>query len=264
MATKRQAPSDGEVRQPSKRSKPSPYQHQQRPAHHGKKSFKKAHPVNELKNTVRSLRRLLDRNDDMPANVRVEKERALQTAERDLREAEKAKKRSDMIGKYHKIRFFDRQKAERRLKKARKELKESAEGDEKEIERLRKKVEDAEVDLNYAMYFPLGKDYVSLFPTKRNKDGETEDMVGGEGKEVERQGDPEMFGVVKKCMREGTLTDLREGRLSENGDVVKVEEDTAARPITKAKREKGGKANRPNQQVEGQESGDEDGAGFFE
>ncbi|KAK4507619.1 hypothetical protein PRZ48_001354 [Zasmidium cellare] len=263
MATKRQAPSDSDARpQPAKRSKPStPYQHQQRPAHHGKKSFKKAHPVNELKSTVRSLRRLLTRSDDLPANIRVEKERALQTAERDLKEAEKAKKRSDMIGKYHKIRFFERQKAERRLKKAKKALREAEESGDGDVEELRARVEEVEVELNYAMYYPLEKEYVSLFPTRRGKDGEVEEVV----KDGERQGDAEMLEVVRKCMKEGTLNDLREGRLSDKGERVKdeEEEEEVARP-TKKKAAKPAKSKRAQDEEEEGGDDDETGGGFFE
>ncbi|KAF2173350.1 hypothetical protein M409DRAFT_62873 [Zasmidium cellare ATCC 36951] len=268
MATKRQAPSDSDARQqPPKRPKPStstPYHHQQRPAHHGKKSFKKAHPVNELKSTVRSLRRLLERSDDqLPAGIRIEKERALQTAERDLRDAEKAKKRSDVIGKFHKIRFFERQKAERRLKKARRAVREAEEEGEGEgdveVGLLRRKVEDAEVDLNYAMFFPLEREYVSLFPTRR---GEEE----SEGREGERQGDVEMWALVKRCMKEGTLADLRGGRLSASGERLKdEEEEEVARP---AKKKKAGKVTSSkhvqNKDEEGESGDDQTGGGFFE
>lgn len=263
MATKRQAPSDGEVQQSSKRSKPSTYQHQQRPAHHGKKSFKKAHPVNELKSSVRNLRRLLDRNDDLPANVRIEKERALQTAERDLREAEKAKKRSDMIGKYHKIRFFERQKAERRLKKARREVKEAeekGEDDSGELAQLKAKVEDAEVDLNYTMYFPLEKEYASLWPAKRNKDDGSEN----DGKDAERQGDSNMLDVVRKCMKEGTLKDLREGRLTDQGDPIQEEKESASRPANRKKNAKAGGSKHAQDEAAEESGEDETGGGFFE
>lgn len=251
------------MQQSSKRLKSSTYQHQQRPAHHGKKSFKKAHPVNELKSTVRNLRRLLDRNDDLPANVRVEKERALQTAERDLGEAEKAKKRSDMIGKYHKIRFFERQKAERRLKKARREVKETGEmgeGGSGELVQLKAKAEGAEVDLNYTMYFPLEKEYVSLWPAKRNKDDEDEN----DGKDTERQGDSDMLEVVRKCMKEGTLKDLREGRLTDQGERIQEEKESASRPAKGKRNGKAGGSKHARDDAAEESGEDETGGGFFE
>ena len=157
-------------------------------------SFKKAHPLNPLKSRVRSLRRLLENpTASLPADVRVEKERALQTAQRELDEESQAKVRSEMIGRWHRVRFFERQKATKRLKRARKE------GREEEAR-------EAETDVMYAMYFPLEVPYVPLYPVKRGEDGEA-------GVEVERQGDKEMWGRVRECMREGTLEALKHGRL---------------------------------------------------
>ena len=60
----------------------------------GAKTFKKAHPVNELKSRVRSLKRQLERNDSLSAVEQQEKERALRHAEEELARNERAKKRS--------------------------------------------------------------------------------------------------------------------------------------------------------------------------
>lgn len=279
MATKRQAPDDTDSRPVWKRHKPN--EHQLRP-NHGKKSFKKAHPVNELKSSIRSLRRLLEKQENLPADVRVEKERALQSAQHELAEAEKAKKRSDMIGKYHKVRFFERQKAERRLKKLRKELKSCREqgGEKDRAEALSRKVEDAEVDLNYALYFPLDQDYVKLFPSKKNAAGGEEKSATPEteGADTERQGDVQMWELVRKCGKEGTLKDLREGRLKQDGAEEGVE---APRPhkkgmkkTEKANKDAGKKAvgkssvargnDKAKMEAAEEESGDESGGGFFE
>jgi hypothetical protein len=141
--------------------------------------------------------------------VRQEKERALQTAQHELREAEKAKRRSEMIGKYHKIRFFDRQKATKRLKRARKDL-QACESEGEERARLEMLVEDAEVDMNYAQYFPLDQPYVSLFP-RRNDDRDEDRSEEQEGSE--RKGDEVMRQKVKECMVDGTLDALRNGKL---------------------------------------------------
>lgn len=240
MATKRQAPDD----RPGQSSTTTTHQSRKRfkpdtgnfvpPENFGKKSFKKAHTTNTIKSTIRSLRRLLDR--DLPADVRVEKERALQTAEHELAATEKAKVRSDLIARYHKPRFFERQKAERRLKQARKALR-ACEGDEAERERLGKEVDDYEVDLNYALFFPLDEHYVSLYPTRKGKeDGE----VATPEVEGKRQGDKAMWGLVRKCMGEGKnrLEQLREGKLTQKSEVDEVDE-VETKPVQKnAKREK--------------------------
>jgi hypothetical protein len=207
MATKRPAPHVHPSRQDQVPNEPR--RKRQKPNYAGPKSFKKARPVNELKNQIRSLKRLLERNDRLPATVRQEKERALQTAQHELLQAEKAQKRSEMIGKYHKIRFFDRQKATKRLKRARKELQACESEGDKRV-RLKRAVEDAEVEVNYAQYFPLDQPYVSLFPRKN----EDEDEGGSEEQGgSERKGDEVMWQKVKECMVDGTLDALRNGKL---------------------------------------------------
>ncbi|SMQ45876.1 unnamed protein product [Zymoseptoria tritici ST99CH_3D7] len=278
MATKRQAPDDSNPKSantaPSrKRFKPNPGSFRaQTDLKLGPKSFKKAHPTNHIKSNIRSLKRLLENRESLPANVRVEKERALQTAEQELKDAEKAKKRSEMIGRYHKARFFDRQKADRRLKKARKELRAFEGEDQEERRALGRKVDDAEVDLNYALYFPYEVRYVSLFG--RAKDGTEEGGVG----DGERRGDPQMWELVKKCMAKSKreLELLREGRLKDEEEVVvdEVVERKAARKEKKsAKKEKVGKVdttkssttNTAEQEEEDDgSSSDDNGGGFFE
>jgi hypothetical protein len=59
-----------------------------------------------LKGEIRNLTRLLDRTDKLPADVRVEKERALETHKAELEETLAAKRRSEMISTYHMVRFF--------------------------------------------------------------------------------------------------------------------------------------------------------------
>lgn len=283
MATKRQAPDDR-----SGQSSTATYQSRKRfkpntgdfvpPANFGKKSFKKAHTTNTIKSTIRSLRRLLER--DLPADVRVEKERALQTAENELAATEKAKVRSDMITRYHKPRFFERQKAERRLKQARKALR-ACEGNETEREMLGKEVDDYEVDLNYALYFPLDDHYVSLYPTRRGKeDGETATLES-EGK---RQGDKAMWELVRKCMGAGKnqLELLREGKLTQSpaiddaddaGGETKAVQKKAKREKSAAGKDKalkdGKVTDKASKKVmkedkDNESSDDDNGGGFFE
>ncbi|KAK1808280.1 hypothetical protein LTR12_017365 [Friedmanniomyces endolithicus] len=185
----------------------------EKPAHITGPSFKKAHAVHDLKAQIRSLRRLLEHNNNskLPATVRVEKERALQSAQRELIEAERARKRSDIIGRWHKVRFFERQKASKRVKRLRKELAEAG-GNECEVEQ---KLREAEVDVNYAIYHPLEKEYVPLFAKKKKQEDAAEaDEESPEPAEYEREGDPEMWQLVKKCMTDGTLEALRNGKLT--------------------------------------------------
>ena len=265
MATKRPAPHVHPSRQDQVPNEPS--RKRQKPNYAGPK-IKKAHPVNELKSEVRSLKRLLERNDRLPATVRQEKERALQTAQHELQEADEAKKRSEMIGKYHKIRFFDRQKATKRLKRVRKELQAcESEGDERA--RLKRAVKVAEVDVNYAQYFPLDQPYVSLFP--RKKEGEDEDG-SGEQAESQRKGDDVMWQKVKGCMVNGTLDALRNGKLRK---VESEDEDVSQRNSVewkgKTSRKKGapdrthvGSERKSSKGLNHDDDGEESDGGFFE
>ena len=64
------------------------------------------HPsVNPLKSKIRDLTRALQ-HSDLPADIRVEKERALAGYEQDLEKALKEKRKRELIGKYHMVRFF--------------------------------------------------------------------------------------------------------------------------------------------------------------
>ncbi|KAK3644421.1 hypothetical protein LTR56_009673 [Elasticomyces elasticus] len=195
-----------------------------RPAHITGPSFKKAHTVHDLKASIRSLRRLLSNPvDKLPSTVRVEKERALRTAESELAETEKAKSRSEVIGKWHKVRFFERQKAGKRVKRLRKEGKSG--------EDVGEKLREAEVDVAYAVYFPLEREYVPLFARKKKVEGEGEDE-SPEPVEYERQGDAVMWERVRKCMEDGTLEALRNGKLTGDGHAAPTKEDQAERDET--------------------------------
>lgn len=62
--------------------------------------------VNRLKSKIRDLSRLLDHAEKLPADVRIEKERALAGYRQDLEQIENVKRKQKMITKYHKVRFF--------------------------------------------------------------------------------------------------------------------------------------------------------------
>lgn len=235
---------------------------------HGTKSFKKAHPVNEIKTQIRSLKRLLS-SSDLPPGVRITKERALAQAQNELTESQAADRRSKMIARYHKVRFFDRQKATKRLKKARKALKECE--DVGEREELGKQVDEYELDVNYAMYYPLDVPYAALFPSNKIKsegeDGEVDEFKAKPAGIEERKGDPKMRELVRKCMANGKQDKLRTGKLDENGEykVTKRTEDESPPPKAKTatgKEDRSGK--RKAVTLEPEESEAESDGGFFE
>lgn len=161
----------------------------------------------------------------------------------------------------------ERQKATRHLKKLRRRLAETtADGEErKSLETL---VHVAEVDLNYAVYCPLQEKYTSLYPQKQ--DGKDEQAV------VDRHmGEKSwlpMWGVVERCMEEGTLEALRNGK--GQGEMLESGGDGGeAAGGVKAERRPGipipirAKKRRREERVDGRDRQDEEGGsdgGFFE
>lgn len=58
------------------------------------------------KKRIRAIERSLRRNQDMPANVRIDLERELASQKQIMMDKAYKKKRSTMISKYHMVRFF--------------------------------------------------------------------------------------------------------------------------------------------------------------
>ncbi|KAL1302053.1 hypothetical protein AAFC00_002498 [Neodothiora populina] len=240
------------------------------------------HAINPLKSRIRSLQRLLSHKDEkLPADVRLNHERELASCRYELEEAETEKRKSEMIGRYHMVRFFDRQKATRKLKQCKRGLKEAGEEDRKVWEA---RVHDAEVDVNYTQFYPLDQPYSALYPTGTKKGGKKAAAAAGAAadddtaaeKVEERQGDPDMWKVVEICMAQGKLDKLRNGKLMKAASgPKKTDDDIAAREKlqdTKTKDKKNAKADKNSkggktkvkEVVEPVDAGEESDGGFFE
>ena len=165
--------------------------------------------INVLKTKIRNVTRVLEHSQRLPPGARVEKERALAGYKQDLESALKAKRRQHMIQKYHMVRFFERQKATRNLKKLKARLQKSEAGSDM-AENLRRACFDSEIDLNYTMFYPLDEKYVSLF-TKST----TPSHEGDHGDEASAA-KPSLWTIVERCTREGTLQMLRDGKYDLN------------------------------------------------
>jgi hypothetical protein len=136
------------------------------------KSSRKNNPSTRIK----SLQKQLDRasTSTMPANILAEKERELSylLAERGPPPSQLGKSESlskaeynKIVGRYHKIRFFERRKAERNLRRLRK-AEERFEGGkvlEGEMMPTAEELRRAEVDLVYTLYAPLDQKYIAVF-----------------------------------------------------------------------------------------------------
>ncbi|KAI0752801.1 hypothetical protein C8Q80DRAFT_1097781 [Daedaleopsis nitida] len=127
--------------------------------------------VQKLKAALRQTRRLLAK-DKLAADVRVATERRLKALEADLAQAEQARLERTMATRYHKVKFFERQKVTRKIAQMKRQLEgKGKDGEEKEKElgkKERKKLEARlaalRVDLNYILHYPKAKKYISLFP----------------------------------------------------------------------------------------------------
>ncbi|KAG2362420.1 hypothetical protein BDR07DRAFT_1357590 [Suillus spraguei] len=131
--------------------------------HHLQNAEESLPGVQKIKSSLRQTRRLLAK-ENLAADVRVETERRLKALEADLARAETARKERTYAMKYHKVKFFERQKLVRRIKQVKRDLT-SAHG--KEREKLEGELDSLRVDLNYILHYPRTKKYISLFPPER-------------------------------------------------------------------------------------------------
>ncbi|KAF8588829.1 hypothetical protein K439DRAFT_1405640 [Ramaria rubella] len=124
--------------------------------------------VQKIKSSLRQTRRMLAK-DSLAADLRIETERRLKSLESDLAKAERTRKERNFAVKYHKVKFFERQKVWRKIKQAKKEL-EDPETPPENLTSLREILLSHRVDLNYILHYPKSKKYISLFPPKPDND----------------------------------------------------------------------------------------------
>ncbi|KAF8608433.1 hypothetical protein BDV93DRAFT_603245 [Ceratobasidium sp. AG-I] len=133
-----------------------------------KKSNPEEPGVQKTKASLRQTHRLLAK-DNLAADVRIQTERRLKSLESDLAKAEIRKKERAMAVRYHKIKFFDKQKVTRKINQAKKAL-EAPELDKKERKKLQKALLGHRIDLNYILHYPKLDKYISLYPSTEAAD----------------------------------------------------------------------------------------------
>lgn len=118
--------------------------------------------VNKIKAALRQTKRLLAK-EKLSASSRQDAERKLAALEDELERRSSAQKERKNAQRYHKIRFFERQKLTRRIAKAKRTLSEESLTDQQ-----RKEAEESllsnRILLNYVLHFPMTQKYVALFP----------------------------------------------------------------------------------------------------
>ncbi|KAE9988376.1 hypothetical protein EG328_011136 [Venturia inaequalis] len=172
----------------------------------GGNAHPKRYATRPLKDGIRDLERML-KGANMPADLRQTRERELEALKLELVKMTADKEKQEMIGRYHMVRFFDRKKAERRLKQATKALR--ACEDSEEHKKLEQDVHIAQIDLNYTQYYPLAQTYSSLYPTKKGEDGK---QYGDEEETKEGvRGNLAMWKEVEQATKDGErkLEELR-------------------------------------------------------
>ncbi|WPK24422.1 hypothetical protein PUMCH_001696 [Australozyma saopauloensis] len=118
---------------------------------------------------IKSIEGLLQR-DNLPADVRIEKERALKALQADLKNTLFKLKTQKRAKKYHMVRFFERKKALRKLKQAKKALDEATEtAVKKDIKKARRAMHHCQVDVAYVFMFPKSEKYISLYPAENSE-----------------------------------------------------------------------------------------------
>ncbi|KAI9875463.1 MAG: 18S rRNA maturation protein [Pleopsidium flavum] len=238
---------------------------------HAQKRVRKPQPFSSmpasmhlLKKKIRDTTRLLEHAENMPAGVRIENERALAGYKQELEAADEGRRKSKMIKRYHMVRFFERRKATRHMKKLQKRLAEAS--DVKETKRVEGLIHNAEVDLNYTIYCPLDEKYTGLYP--RKQDSEDEEAVTA--RHMGEKPWLPLWKVVERCMEEGTLEALR----NSNGQFeAPTKEDSEPEVIGGAKKKRSpGLPSRPKRSLRSgqiktkgkQDANDESDGGFFE
>ncbi|PNY27692.1 rRNA-processing protein efg1, partial [Tolypocladium capitatum] len=171
------------------------------------------------KKRVRNIERLLQRNKDLPANVRNDLERELASHRVDIADKAFLRKRGAMITKYHMVRFFERKKASRLVKQLQRRIEKKP--DSEDMDNLKRELHVAEVDEAYTVYHPHVEPYISLYGNAKSADDDDDDAGRIPAAKIAlKAGRPPMWSVVEKTMEEGleALKRLRERRSADESE----------------------------------------------
>lgn len=185
---------------------------------------------------IHSLKKLLNGSSSLPMTIRQEKERELAALLLDQEKNRMLQDGRKNLQKYHFVRFIERQKSERTLKRLIRHRDNSDELDDATKQQLQRQIHETEVDLNYTKYAPLGEKYISLLPNVEKRKGnlpiasedssmlnpeETDHLIDFEDEQsnllrLASGAKPPMWYRVEECMLQGQskLEALRDGKLN--------------------------------------------------
>ncbi|KAI2637365.1 hypothetical protein GGS21DRAFT_474414 [Xylaria nigripes] len=255
--------------------------HEHAPSHENSKHKRKKGPsqekpssVNWLKKRARTIERRLNREEGLPANVQHDLEKELDHHKQKLEHLADSRLRSNMIKKYHMVRFFERKKAVRLAKQIQTQL--DAATDEEERKNLQAKLHIAEVDALYAKYHPHRERYISLYPIPSNVQGDTKKEDASSAARSLLAERPPLWSVIEKVAEKGTpaLVQIQERKSAVESKNQKSQENRNHASAAKAERHKakgssaGSRKSNSKQQQSRPEPSDPDGddsdGGFFE
>lgn len=119
-----------------------------------------------VRKQARGLARLLKKGG-LPEHVQKQKEEQLRQLAAKAATNKRAERERHFSKKYHKVKFFERQKVEKRLAHLRRQLAEAKPSAQPALE---KQITESEHDLLYVQHFPRHKKYLSLFPSANGDD----------------------------------------------------------------------------------------------
>ncbi|XP_074316549.1 uncharacterized protein LOC141652843 [Silene latifolia] len=120
---------------------------------------KKKSKAASLKNQIRSTQRLLQR--DLPAELREAQEKKLDELKKQQLEQNRLAEERKIFLRDRKIKFFERRKIERRIRRMEKQQRVSL--NEEEEKKIMEELVQLKNDLEYVRFFPKAEKYVPLF-----------------------------------------------------------------------------------------------------
>ncbi|KAF4963254.1 hypothetical protein FSARC_8723 [Fusarium sarcochroum] len=229
-----------------------------------RKHTKTKHRPNEgtstwAKKRTRTIERLLNRNQELPADVRNDLERELGALKATVSDKSFQKKRSAMISKYHMVRFFERKKAIRLVRQLRKKIEQTESTEKDELEGLERDLHVAEVDEAYTQHFPHAEAYISLYTSAKSekeeddKDDDKLDYTPLKHRGLLHTERPPIWSEIEGAMKKGphALRTLRERRPAEDSQEEHQPERRQNKPKVSTSADKAASASKaqPKQQA---------------
>ncbi|PWN51364.1 hypothetical protein IE53DRAFT_386266 [Violaceomyces palustris] len=215
--------------------------------------------ASKLKASIRQTKRLLAKENLAPG-VKIEAERRLATLTQDLEKQERANVEKNRASKYHKIKFFERQKLIRRIRKIQRSLRDREQGKEEvdgelgTTEELEKRLFDFRALLHYVLTYPADLRYVALFASNTSEPVAPLSTDGDKS----RSKAAEVLEKVRKGMKEGRLSNTPEVDLEKGERSGSHGEGVEKKRKSDSLKEKEGGVNAKKSRKEGaEESGSE-------